>query len=327
MILDEKIFFSFVLSLENFSSRSTNGIGKRNLKIQIRNFGRNIAREIFISEKIFVCYIIPFPLGSTPNDNFIHLSPGILSHYKVTLIIFRALEISSSLSFSFSNRRKSWCQYDPRISIPCPSFFPFPSFLLFFTSISNYSFWHISFNRVAHRKKSNYLPFLLAFRQHRFPLFRDKEILSPIVPFIFREDNLPFLISLFIASHFESFAQRKNETSSSNRIYKTVNVKILNGSFVFKEGRKKKGRDSIRLRLRMVQRWLYLFLFEFKFLVYRVSEANKFYTTSDSTWNLCQNYGGRYSFLSLRNKFKFVLSSNIAEVKQRCIFVIVSGFS
>lgn len=116
--------------------------------------------------------------------------------------------------------------------------FLFLSFF-FFTSISNYSFWHISFNRVAHRKKSNYLPFLLAFRQHRFPLFRDKEILSPIVPFIFREDNLPFLISLFIASHFESFAQRKNETSSSNRIYKTVNVKILNGSFVFKEGGKK----------------------------------------------------------------------------------------
>lgn len=160
-------------------------------------------KEIFISKKNYSFVIRFLEFQSRFSIHF--LQPAILSHYSNNFQ-------SVGDPFLLSKRRESWCQYDPRISS-----FPF----FFFFSLSFSPLYPITrfgtslsfrFNRVAHRKKSNYLPFLLAFRQHRFPLFRDKEILSPIVPFIFTEDNLPFLIPLFIiASRFESFAQRKSQ--------------------------------------------------------------------------------------------------------------------
>ena len=143
--------------------------------------------------------------SSSPNHDFQFISFN-LQFYPITLIIFRALEIPSS------SRRGEKVGANTILAF-LPSLFFF--FFLFFSPLYPITRFGTSlsfrFNRVAHRKKSNYLPFLLAFRQHRFPLFRDKEILSPIVPFIFTEDNLPFLIPLFIiASRFESFAQRKS---------------------------------------------------------------------------------------------------------------------
>lgn len=145
--------------------------------------------------------------SSSSNHDFQFISFN-LQFYPITLIIFRALEIPSS---PLEEERKLVPIRSSHFFLPFFFFFslsfsPLYPITRFGTSLS------FRFNRVAHRKKSNYLPFLLAFRQHRFPLFRDKEILSPIVPFIFTEDNLPFLIPLFIiASRFESFAQRKSQ--------------------------------------------------------------------------------------------------------------------
>lgn len=159
-------------------------------------------KEIFISKKNY-SFVIRF-LESQSRFSIHFLQPAILSHYSNNF---------QSVGDPFVSSRRGE-------KVGANTILAFLPSLFFFFSLSFSPLYPITrfgtslsfrFNRVAHRKKSNYLPFLLAFRQHRFPLFRDKEILSPIVPFIFTEDNLPFLIPLFIiASRFESFAQRKS---------------------------------------------------------------------------------------------------------------------
>lgn len=132
----------------------------------------------------------------------------------MTLIIFffRALEILLLSVPSLSKGEKVGANVILAFR-PAPPFF---LLIFFFTSISNYSFWHVSSVLTASHRKSNYLPFLLAFR-HIVSTLGTKRFYH-LLYLLFSGNNLPFLISLFIAFHFQEIRMKR----STNLIYKTI---------------------------------------------------------------------------------------------------------
>lgn len=120
--------------MKRSSLSSENWRMKFEISVKIYREEKYIRKRKFSSLKKIIRLLYD---SSSPNHDFQFISFN-LQFYLITLIIFRALEIPSS---PLEEERKLVPIRSSHFFLPFFFFF----FPFFFTSISNYSFWHISF--------------------------------------------------------------------------------------------------------------------------------------------------------------------------------------